>query len=281
MGRADAQGRTGVDAVRRRPCHPTTSEADATTPRRGDRRRVGFRQHRGACTCPRGCRHTDVRAGRAKEVNSGRTNRLAFTGGNTAGNLIVVSVLWDNPGGVTLTDTRGNAYVAAAPRTAWGSNWSATDVLREERRRGLQHGHGHVRNGRGQLGHRVPPRVLRDRPRQPARRDGDRRWIGCRPELWTGDHDGRRGPALRVRRVERSRDVRGIRLHDPFDGLRKPHDGPRRRERRDVLSHCDAQRRELGDADGGVPSRGRGASGHDGSDACRQVSAPTRSPRRR
>jgi chitodextrinase len=58
---------------------------------------------------------------RAQEITSGRTNTLAFSSGNTAGNLIVVGVLWSNSGNVTVTDSQGNAYAAAGPRTAWGS----------------------------------------------------------------------------------------------------------------------------------------------------------------
>ena len=62
---------------------------------------------------------------RANEVTSGSTNSLAFSSANTAGNLIVVYVLWSNTGAVTLSDSRGNSYASAAGRTTWGSNWSA------------------------------------------------------------------------------------------------------------------------------------------------------------
>ena len=59
------------------------------------------------------------------QVVSGTTASLAFTGANTAGNLIVVYVVWDNPGTVTVSDTKGNTYTAATARQTWGSNWSA------------------------------------------------------------------------------------------------------------------------------------------------------------
>ena len=64
---------------------------------------------------------------RAKEITSGTTNSLAFNGANVAGNLIVVYVVWGNTGTATVTDSRGNAYVAAAPAIAWGStnSWRA------------------------------------------------------------------------------------------------------------------------------------------------------------
>jgi glucose/arabinose dehydrogenase len=62
---------------------------------------------------------------RANEVNSGTTNSLAFNSATTAGNLIVVHVLWSNTGTVALADSRGNAYATAAPRTTWGGSWSS------------------------------------------------------------------------------------------------------------------------------------------------------------
>lgn len=63
--------------------------------------------------------------GRNAQVTSGTTASLAFSKANTAGNLIVVYVVWDNPGTVTVSDTRGDTYTAATSRQAWGSNWSA------------------------------------------------------------------------------------------------------------------------------------------------------------
>jgi glucose/arabinose dehydrogenase len=61
---------------------------------------------------------------RAKEITSGTINSLAFSGATTAGNTIVVAVLWSNTGGVSLSDNRGNAYTAATTATTWGSSWS-------------------------------------------------------------------------------------------------------------------------------------------------------------
>src|SRR5919198_1312811 len=62
---------------------------------------------------------------RAKEITSETTNSLAFSSANTAGNLIVVYVVWSNTGSVSLSDSRGNSYASAVGRTTWGSNWSA------------------------------------------------------------------------------------------------------------------------------------------------------------
>ncbi|MGW5238720.1 PQQ-dependent sugar dehydrogenase [Monashia sp. NPDC004114] len=61
---------------------------------------------------------------RANEVTSGRTNSLAFSNANQAGDLIVVTVVWNNSGAVTVADTRGNAYVSAGVRTGWNNSWS-------------------------------------------------------------------------------------------------------------------------------------------------------------
>jgi outer membrane protein assembly factor BamB len=63
--------------------------------------------------------------GRDSIVTSGTTASLAFSKANTAGNLIVVYVVWDNPGTVKVSDTRGNIYKAATAHETWGNNWSA------------------------------------------------------------------------------------------------------------------------------------------------------------
>lgn len=59
---------------------------------------------------------------RAKQITSGTVNSLAFANANTVGNLILVYVVWDNSGPVTLRDSRGNGYASVAPPTAWGAN---------------------------------------------------------------------------------------------------------------------------------------------------------------
>jgi outer membrane protein assembly factor BamB len=63
--------------------------------------------------------------GRSTQVTSGRTASLAFSKANTAGNLIVAYVVWDNRGTVKLSDTAGNTYTAATARQSWGNGWSA------------------------------------------------------------------------------------------------------------------------------------------------------------
>ena len=58
-------------------------------------------------------------------MTSGTKASLAFSKANTAGNLIVAYVVWDNPGTATVSDTRGNTYTAATTRQNCGNNWSA------------------------------------------------------------------------------------------------------------------------------------------------------------
>ena len=63
---------------------------------------------------------------RALEINGGTVNSTSFTNANTAGNLIVVYVVWSNAGTVSVSDTRGNTYAPAQAATRWNSNqWSA------------------------------------------------------------------------------------------------------------------------------------------------------------
>ena len=62
----------------------------------------------------------------ASESTSGTQTSVAFPSANSAGNLIVVYVLWSNSSSVTVSDTRGNTYASAAPAVRWNNNtWSS------------------------------------------------------------------------------------------------------------------------------------------------------------
>jgi glucose/arabinose dehydrogenase/PKD repeat protein len=63
--------------------------------------------------------------GGSRETRSGTTCSATFSQVNTAGNLIVAFVIWNNNGAATVSDSNGNTYAAATARTAWGSGWSA------------------------------------------------------------------------------------------------------------------------------------------------------------
>ena len=60
--------------------------------------------------------------GQAREVASGSANSLAFGAANTAGNLIVAYVIWNNAGAASVSDSRGNAYASAGARTPAAQN---------------------------------------------------------------------------------------------------------------------------------------------------------------
>ena len=63
---------------------------------------------------------------RASESTSGTQSSVAFASANSAGNLIVVYVVWSNSSTVTVSDTRGNTYASAAPAVRWKNNtWSS------------------------------------------------------------------------------------------------------------------------------------------------------------
>jgi hypothetical protein len=64
----------------------------------------------------------------SQQVQTGTTNTLAFAQNTTAGNLIVVSIVWDNVAGVDVSDSQGNTYVSGAARRTWGTSWSAKTV---------------------------------------------------------------------------------------------------------------------------------------------------------
>ena len=83
---------------------------------------------------------------RAAESNSGTTTSVAFTNNNTAGNLIVAYVIWNNTGTVALSDSRGNTYASAGARRSWGTSGrlELAGVLRQEHRGRRQHRDGDV-----------------------------------------------------------------------------------------------------------------------------------------
>ncbi|HSX28375.1 MAG TPA: fibronectin type III domain-containing protein [Candidatus Saccharimonadales bacterium] len=61
---------------------------------------------------------------KANEISSGNSNSVTFASANTAGDLIVVYVLWNNTDAVNLSDSLGNTYAAATAKTSWGGGSS-------------------------------------------------------------------------------------------------------------------------------------------------------------
>ena len=60
------------------------------------------------------------------QITSGTTDSVTLSSPAAAGNLIVAYVLWDHPGGVSLSDTASNTYTNAVGPTLWnGGKYSA------------------------------------------------------------------------------------------------------------------------------------------------------------
>ena len=64
---------------------------------------------------------------RATEITSGTVANLPFALPNTAGDLVVVYVAWDNSSQVTISDSAGNAYASAAPAVSLPLETASTD----------------------------------------------------------------------------------------------------------------------------------------------------------
>ena len=64
-----------------------------------------------------------------RQIVSGTANAVSFSRPTTAGNLIVVYVVWDNPGTVSVSDTQGNTYVGAAGPSLWNSGRYNSQVI--------------------------------------------------------------------------------------------------------------------------------------------------------
>jgi len=59
------------------------------------------------------------------QISSGASTSVAFGSSTTTGNTIVVFVIWSNTSTVTVSDTRGNTYVAVGTPIAWTSSYRA------------------------------------------------------------------------------------------------------------------------------------------------------------
>ena len=167
----------------------------------------------------------------AKEVKSGTTNSLAFPSANTAGNLIVVYVLWSNTNSVTVSDSQGNSYASAASRTTWSTNWSAQVFYASNVAAGANtvtatHATAvssfsviyiHEYSGID----KVNPVDVTGRRSGPARH-----------EQRFGDHDQCHGSAVRGCWIEQVGHRQRHRIHAPGRRVWQPHDGPERHRHR-------------------------------------------------
>ena len=65
----------------------------------------------------------------SNKITRGTTNRVAFPFANTAGDLIVAYVIWDNSGSVSLSDSKGNVYMSAVGPTKWSGDRTNAQIF--------------------------------------------------------------------------------------------------------------------------------------------------------
>ena len=194
----------------------------------------------------------------AAESNSGTATSVPFTNNNTAGNLIVAYVIWNNTGAVSLSDTRGNTYASAGARSSWGSSWSSqvfyaknvaggANTVNATFATALNGGWGVVYVHEYSGVDKTDPLDVADG------RDRDQR----SDEQRDRDHDARQRPVVQRRRVlvlgDRGRDG----VHHAVDQLRQPHAGPHRRDRRRIQRDDEPEQQRLGVAPGRLQGRRR------------------------
>jgi hypothetical protein len=66
---------------------------------------------------------------RRAEISSGSSVRASFGMGNRGGDLIVAYAVWDGGGGVSVSDSRGNAYASAAGPTTAGDGVTQAQIF--------------------------------------------------------------------------------------------------------------------------------------------------------
>ena len=66
---------------------------------------------------------------RDTQITFGSTSRTTFSAPTTAGNLLVVYLVWDNTSGVSVSDSLGNTYTSAVGPTRWNNNRSSAQIF--------------------------------------------------------------------------------------------------------------------------------------------------------
>jgi chitodextrinase len=67
--------------------------------------------------------------GTVNQISSGITNSVPLSSPTAAGSLIVVYVIWDNTGSVSVSDSAGNTYASAVGPTQWNSDPYSVQVF--------------------------------------------------------------------------------------------------------------------------------------------------------
>ncbi len=55
------------------------------------------------------------------QITSGQTSTVSFSSSTTAGNLLVIYLIWDSTGSASVTDSLGNQYIGAVGPTRWSN----------------------------------------------------------------------------------------------------------------------------------------------------------------
>ncbi len=63
------------------------------------------------------------------QITSGQTNSLTFSTPAAPGDLLAVYAVWDNAGSVSISDSLGNAYVAAGNRVGWDNGGYSAQIF--------------------------------------------------------------------------------------------------------------------------------------------------------
>ena len=66
---------------------------------------------------------------RDNQVTSGTTSAATFSSPTTAGNLIVVYLIWDNTGRASVSDSLGNTYASAVGPTQWSNGQYSAQIF--------------------------------------------------------------------------------------------------------------------------------------------------------
>lgn len=64
-----------------------------------------------------------------KQITTGTSNAVAFASSTTAGNLIVIYLIWDNTGTAAVTDSLRNTYVSTGPALRWSNSKYSAQIF--------------------------------------------------------------------------------------------------------------------------------------------------------
>ena len=174
---------------------------------------------------------------------------------NTAGNLIVAFVIWNNNGAATVSDSNGNAYAAATTRTAWGSGWSAQTFYAKNIKAGANTVTATFGTAISSFGIVYIHEYSGLDPTSPL--DVASSAVGTTAAMSSGSVATTHANDLLFGAGASSNSVTDgrSRVHRTLTRLRQPHGGSQRGRDRFLRGDRNAERERVGDATGGVQGR--------------------------